>query len=280
MSKLIALDDGHGINTPGKRTPSFPDGSVMMENEFNRRVVALLDIELKRCGFRTLLVAPTDEDTPLGTRVDRANRANADFYLSVHANAAGSTWSSAEGIETYAGTSSPSKQAAQILHRYLIQGTNLKDRGVKDGSWLYIVKRTQMPTVLVECGFMTNRREADLLRSEAYRKECAVELAKGLCDYFSVTYVPDTSSPSVPDDNRFYRLKTGSFSSLEDYVKGKKRLQDEYNWLIYDSFDRAFNPSDFRIVTGTFRGLATVTRLKQELQQKFGWTIYIEEAGE
>lgn len=277
MSKLIALDDGHGIDTPGKRTPSFPDGSVMKENEFNRRVVALFDIELKRCGFRTLLVAPTDEDTPLKTRVQRANDAQADFYLSVHANASGSTWSNAEGIETYAGTSDASKRAAHILHRYLIQGTNLKNRGVKDGSWLYIAKHTNMPTVLVECGFMNNRREAELLLSDAYRKECAVELAKGLCEYFSVPYVPGVSSLAIPDNDKLYRLKTGSFSSLEEYVKGKELLKDQYDWVLYDWFDRAFDPTDFRIVTGTFKGIATVTRLKQELMQTFGWTIYIEE---
>lgn len=68
MSELIALCDGHGMETAGKRTPMFSDGTFMRENEFNRAVVALLDVHLKRCGFRTLIVAPTDIDTPLRTR--------------------------------------------------------------------------------------------------------------------------------------------------------------------------------------------------------------------
>jgi N-acetylmuramoyl-L-alanine amidase len=279
MSYLIALDDGHGMTTPGKRTPTFPDGGIMKENEFNRRVVDLLYVELKRCGFSILLVAPTDEDTSLGTRVKRANDAKADFYLSVHANAAGGTWGNAGGIETYAGTSVASKRAARILHRHLIQGTNLKDRGVKDGSWLYMAKHTKMPTVLVECGFMDNRQEAELLRTEAYRQECAVELARGVCEYFSVPYTPEPAVEDDFDDDNIYRLRTGTFASLEDHAKAKQLLKQQYGWVLYDSFDCKFDSTEFRIVTGTFRGIATVTRLRNDLERKFGWTVYIEEAG-
>lgn len=68
MAYLIALDDGHGLSpnpTPGKRTPNIPEIGVIYENQFNRAVVNFLSTELKRCGFRTLLVAPTDVDTPL-----------------------------------------------------------------------------------------------------------------------------------------------------------------------------------------------------------------------
>lgn len=73
--KLIALDDGHGMQTAGKRTPPIPElgGRVMLENEFNRAVVKFLDVELRRCGFNTLLVAPTDVDTSLKARTDLVN---------------------------------------------------------------------------------------------------------------------------------------------------------------------------------------------------------------
>ncbi len=52
MSYTIALDDGHGMETAGKRTPKFNDGTFMRENEFNRAVVNYLNVELKRCGFK------------------------------------------------------------------------------------------------------------------------------------------------------------------------------------------------------------------------------------
>ncbi|MGX9708198.1 N-acetylmuramoyl-L-alanine amidase [Laceyella tengchongensis] len=86
------------MNTPGKRTPPIPqlNGRVIKENEFNRAIVRYLDDELKRCGFKTLLVAPTDNDTPLATRTGLSNKKRADLYVSCHYNAGGG-----EVIETY-----------------------------------------------------------------------------------------------------------------------------------------------------------------------------------
>lgn len=188
--KLIALDDGHGMETAGKRTPPLPDGTVMRENEFNRAVVAKLDTHLRRCGFRTLLVAPGDNDVPLKARTDAANAAKADLYVSVHANAIGAGgWNNARGIETfhYPGSINGEK-AAKIIHRHLIGGTKLPDRGVKTANF-HVLRETKMPAVLVECGFMTNLDDARLLLSDAYRAECAEELARGICEYFGVPYV-------------------------------------------------------------------------------------------
>lgn len=191
MSKLIALDDGHGLETPGKRTPPLPDEMIMKENEFNRAVVAKLDEHLKRCGFKTLLVAPGDNDVPLKARTDAANAAKADLYVSVHANAMGAGgWNNARGIETfhYINASEASKKAAAIIHRHLIGGSRLPDRGVKAANF-HVLRETNMPAVLVECGFMTNLEDARLLLSDAYRSECAEEIARGICEYFGVPYV-------------------------------------------------------------------------------------------
>lgn len=190
MPKIIAIDDGHGLETAGKRTPAFPDGLVMKENEFNRAVAALLDVHLKRCGFRTLLVAAGDTDTPLAERTAAANKAKADFYISIHANAAGAGgWSSARGIETYHYSGSvKGKAAAEILHRHLLSGTSLPNRGVKEADF-QVLRETSMPAVLVEAGFMTNKEDAILLLSEAYRAECAEELARGICELYGVSFV-------------------------------------------------------------------------------------------
>lgn len=199
MHKLIALCDGHGMETAGKRTPHFPDGSFMRENEFNRAVVALLDKHLQRCGFKTLLVAPTDLDTPLSTRIALANKAKADLYVSVHANAAGTGgWHSARGIESFHFPGSVNgKRAAEIIHRHLIGGTVLPNRGVKSADF-HVLRETTMPAVLVECAFMTNVEDAKLLLSDAYRAECAEELARGVCGYFGVTYVREVPTKIEP----------------------------------------------------------------------------------
>ncbi|WP_152393747.1 N-acetylmuramoyl-L-alanine amidase family protein [Paenibacillus guangzhouensis] len=197
MSLFIALDDGHGMQPPGKRTPLFKDGTrsketgepFMHENEFNRAVVALLDEHLQRCGFRTLLVAPGDSDVPLKTRTDTANQSGVDLYVSVHANAAGETWGSVNGIESfyYPGRVT-SMKAAEAIHARLVQGTKLRDRGVKPAN-LHVLRESTMPAVLVECGFMDNMEEAKLLLSDAYRDLCAEEIARGVCQYFGIAYV-------------------------------------------------------------------------------------------
>ena len=187
---LIAIDDGHGMETSGKRTPLFPGTNIFMrENEFNSAVAQLLGIELKRCGFETVFVALGDKDIPLAERVRIANSADADLYISIHANALTGEWGPHGGIETYHyPNSQKGKQAAEIIHRHLLHGTPLVDRGVKTANF-YVLKHTKMPAVLVECGFMDNIFEAQLLLSGAYRKECAVEIAQGICEYSGVEYV-------------------------------------------------------------------------------------------
>ena len=57
---LVALDDGHGTETAGKRSPAFSDGSVLKENEFNSKTADYLKEALERCGFDVLMVAPEE----------------------------------------------------------------------------------------------------------------------------------------------------------------------------------------------------------------------------
>lgn len=187
---LIALSNGHGINTPGKRTPKFKDGSFMHEYEFNSAVVKYLDILLKNNGFDTLLVSPTDEDIPLKQRTDLANDNNVDLFISVHVNAYGSgDWNNTGGIETYVYKfGGEAEKLARLVHKNLLKGTPLPDRKVKEANF-HVLRETKMPAILVECGFMTNEKEAKLLISDKYRQECAEEIAQGICEYYGKEYV-------------------------------------------------------------------------------------------
>ena len=209
---LIALDDGHGMNTPGKRTPPLTKdlyidgklvrkkGEVIKENEFNRAVVKYLAEALKRCGFDVLLVAPTDEDTPLATRVSRANNANADAYVSKHYNALGSIWQTkAKGLVTiiHYNHQSKTKVLANNVHEELWKlhsNHNCTNYGVRtdtdiSGYSLYVLRNTKMPAILTESGFMDNMTEAVDMLDTNFQQADAEATCKGICKAFGVTYV-------------------------------------------------------------------------------------------
>lgn len=218
MSKLIALDNGHGIRTPGKRSPILPNGQkseiglpYLNEYLFNRAVVRYLAAELERCGFRTLLVSPTENDTPLSQRVNLANSKKADLYISIHANAAHDEvyWGNWGGIETYIWSSGESKRIGTIIHKHVMTNSPLRDRGVKDGSGLYVIRKTIMPAVLCELGFMDSLHDYKYLLQESYRKDCAVKIAKGVCEAYGAKYVSSGDQPDKPtstSSSGMYRL--------------------------------------------------------------------------
>lgn len=186
----IAIDNGHGNNTQGKRTPVFSDGTFMKEWEFNSAVAKELKTILEFNGFDCLLVSPEATDTSLPTRVTRANNWAANVYVSIHANAFGNDWNTANGVETFIfdNTDAKTKKLGTVVQKRLIEATGLRDRGLKTNDELYVLNATNMPACLVECGFMTNLEEANLLRSQEYRSTCAVGIAKGICDYTGVIY--------------------------------------------------------------------------------------------
>lgn len=228
MAILIAIDDGHGENTLGKRTPAISQlgGRVIRENEFNRKVADQLSVALQRCGFRTLFVAPGNSDISLSTRTATANKANAAAYVSIHYNAGGG-----EGVETYHYPgSSTGKRLAEAIHWHVRQGTKQKDRGVKSANF-QVLRETKMPAALVEYGFMDDPglEEARLMIDPKFIFECGEETAKGICDYFKVKYVepvPVIPPPPPPVESELYTVQVGAFkdkSNAEDLATKLKQ---------------------------------------------------------
>ena len=183
----FAIDAGHGNNTPGKRSP---DGSLR-EFYFNNPV-ALEVTRILRNEYGQTVYNPYDVtgkiDTPLNTRVQRANAAKVDAFISIHANAAGSGWNTGEGIETFiynVGDQPGSMKLAANVQNHLIRDTGLKNRGVKRGNYA-VLRETNMPAILIECGFMTNLKENALLKSDSYRKLVARAIVKGIAQTYNL----------------------------------------------------------------------------------------------
>lgn len=178
----ICLDAGHGLETRGK---CCPDNS-MKEYQFNSAVVKYMIEILSIYPVEILTVHNDNRDVPLQERVSKANAWKADLYVSVHANAVKTVWNDANGIETFCyKAEGESIQLAAELQTQLIRETGRKNRSVKTAPF-YVLKYTRMTSVLAECGFMTNREEAELLKSEVYRKKCAQAIVNGLVKVYKL----------------------------------------------------------------------------------------------
>jgi N-acetylmuramoyl-L-alanine amidase len=202
------LDPGHGgiidgvYQTAGKRSPRFPDGSILYEGEFNRDVVKrIMQLALAstiREGSEldprygplvagqdqaVINLVDTEEDMSLSHRVRKANILHKErkncIYVSVHANAFGNgrEFNSAKGVCTFYHYKSQSgKRLADSLQRWLGDLTPFRDRGVRSNdSWanFYVLRKTHMPAVLSENGFMTNFDDATALLDPAVRQAVA-----------------------------------------------------------------------------------------------------------
>jgi N-acetylmuramoyl-L-alanine amidase len=185
---LIAIDAGHGPETAGKRSP---DGTLR-EYQFNSAVADEMEKILKLNKVRVLRTDDKSTDVSLRDRCKKANDAKCGYFVSIHANASGNTWSNANGIETFIKGNNTDKleykksfDMATRIHKSLITLTKAKNRGVKTSNDLYVLNATSMPALLVECGFMTNKTENEKLKSTQYRLLCAQAIAQPIIDLFA-----------------------------------------------------------------------------------------------
>ena len=187
---VVLIDNGHGVETPGKRSP---DGRFR-EYLFNRQVAALVVDRLQATGIDARYVVPETNDIALSTRVRRVNKVCTEcgaqnvLLVSIHANAAGngSAWMGAKGWSAY---TSPGKTKADALAETLYDAfeASFPDRKIRkdmsdgDRDWeanFTLLKNTKCPAVLLENFFYDNREEcAWLLTAEA-----RVRIADAVCD--------------------------------------------------------------------------------------------------
>jgi N-acetylmuramoyl-L-alanine amidase len=202
FTPTLFIDDGHGMETPGKRTPMFPDGHIVHENEFNRPTAEKLAALAIAQGFNIMYVAPEINDTPLRVRTDRANdafitlreqypnvnRYKLGIYVSIHFNALTGKWDDHQGgvgVYHYPG-STIGERLAYCVGQRLIQGTPQRFLGVIAENF-HVLRESIMPAVLIEAGFMDISKEAVLMTSQAFQLEVARETLAGIMDYLGVS---------------------------------------------------------------------------------------------
>ena len=179
--KVFLLDNGHGKETPGKRSPVWPDGSQLFEWSFNRDMVSRIKEKAIRSGLLVVDLVPETEDVSLGERVRRANKWHdvtngRAVLISVHVNAGGGT-----GFEVYTshGTTMADRIATVIFNGIKAAFPGIKMRADEsDGdpdkeAGFYILKNTRCPAVLVENLFMDNYADCRFLFQEDFKNRLA-----------------------------------------------------------------------------------------------------------
>jgi N-acetylmuramoyl-L-alanine amidase len=194
----VVIDAGHG----GYDRGGIP-GQRVSEKEMTLDVAQRLKKVLSSNGYHVVMTRDTDVFVPLGTRVAIANSYRNAIFVSVHFNSAKRT--GAGGIETYF-YGRDSLQLASAIHYYVAGGAPSANRNVRRRGY-YVLRKTNVPAVLVECGFLTNPTEAALAQTASYRQKLAEEIAAGVRGRNIVTSANSTT-----------RVATGESIPLQPYI--------------------------------------------------------------
>lgn len=191
----ILIDAGHGIDTPGKRSP---DGAFR-EYLWNREIADLVCEDMGVDGYNVSLVVTETNDIPLITRVNRVNAICNKYgtddviLVSIHSNAAGNgkDWMNAKGWSCYT-TKGDTKSdiLAELLYdsfeRSFPDRKIRKDMQDGDRDWeenFYIIQKSKCPAVLIENFFYDNKEECHWLMQEAVKVRIAMAIEQGIKDY-------------------------------------------------------------------------------------------------
>lgn len=249
----LALNAGHGKNTLGKRCMKKLDKNQTREWVLNSRICEKIENKLLAYdGYDIIrLDDPTGKkDIALKKRTDTANKFGADFYLSVHHNA-GVNGGTGGGLETYVYTkASPyAKDWQEALYSALIKHTGFKGNRA-DGTRaknLHECRESNMPCVLIECGFMDSKTDVPIILTDKFAEQVAeacveVIVARGKLKKKASKKVYTGTIPKLPTRGYF---KTG------DSGAQVKLLQKFLNWY-----------GDYKLVVDGVFGPATEKSVK------------------
>ena len=170
----VVIDPGHGGHDRGG-VPSniIPEKGVALD------VARRLRAYLENAGFRTVMTRSRDVFVTLDRRVAMANSRRRAIFVSIHFNSGRRV--GANGIETFYG-SARAKNLARLIQRNAMKTTSGENRGIKRAKF-YVLRKTRIPAVLVECGFLTNRQDARRASSSEYRNRLARQIGQAIVEF-------------------------------------------------------------------------------------------------
>lgn len=168
--RTVIIDPGHGGHDKGGQW------GMVYEKHLALDTATRLESELKKRGFRTVMTRRSDYFISLPERVRIASRYSDAIFVSVHYNY---TWKQdASGLETYF-HSGQSQPLASYVHSGIMSKVRAINRGVKFARF-YVIRNTTCPSILVECGFVSNSNERNRMKSAYFRQSLAEGIAEGI----------------------------------------------------------------------------------------------------
>lgn len=191
--KVIALDPGHGGPDGGASSKSGVE-----EKDINLAIAIYIRDYLQQAGAVVVMTREVDKDLAapgtkgyskrktedLHERVELVNDAKADLLISIHLNSIPSPkWN---GAQTFYNPDKPGSDVlAAHIQTELRRNLENTDRVAKENSTFYPLKAVSAPGALVEVGFLSNPREAELMSAESYQKKVAAAVYQGILKYWS-----------------------------------------------------------------------------------------------
>jgi len=174
----VVIDPGHGGPDPGAvGIRGLRETDVVLD--VSLQVAQLLEAK----GVQVTMTRTSDVDVDLPPRVAIANRIGATAFVSIHANAISMSRPDVNGIETfYFSDPRSARLASRIQQQVLGVSPGSPNRGVRQGRF-FVIRRTTMPSALVETGFVTGSLDSPRLATAAHRRRLALAIAAGILEY-------------------------------------------------------------------------------------------------
>ncbi|MGB3654907.1 MAG: N-acetylmuramoyl-L-alanine amidase [Rivularia sp. (in: cyanobacteria)] len=171
----VMIDPGHGGKDPGAiGIGGLREKDVILP--ISQKVAEIL----RKNGVNAVLTRNTDYFVSLKGRVVMSERRDADLFVSIHANSLGLSRPDISGLEVYYYSSG--KRLADAVRQGITRKVKVKDRGIRRARF-YVLRKTSMPAILVETGYVTGREDAAKLKQTSYRNQMAEGIADGILRY-------------------------------------------------------------------------------------------------
>lgn len=218
MAKKVYIAVGHGGEDPGAVANGFQEKTLNLVT-----AIACKD-ELLRHGVEVNIDRTTDIELTMTQTVNACNTYAPDLALDIHHNAGGG-----DGAEVFYSINGGTGKtlAVNILDEIVKIGQNsrgAKTRKGSDGSDYYgFIRRTTPPAVIVECAFLDNKTDLQIVDTQAEQKAMGVAIAKGVLKTLGVAYKAEKTEAVQSASEKLYKVQVGAFRQLENAT----RLRDE-----------------------------------------------------